>query len=371
MHTRSPVRVHVAMLLLGLVQSSAACRSQQPSIHDSTEALPEVAGWIVKSRPRGGIVAWSLPARLESVVRVPAAERVERFSTVHALAGPDAEGRIAYLEDRFFGEAEAERSHALKTIRVDGTEDRRIFERAGSAMWAGSAIGHGEVGKQLALAPTGGLVSFVSGLSPKQMPGSLLLNGTLEVWNVVDGVRVPSQQSALDLPMSWFQGGRQLCFVKLVARADLPASVGELDAYGSFVRSWDEVPAVHVLDLDSGRSRFLHVGWLPVVASDGRSELVGWWHSNSELAWRRVDVATGHTSPLPLPRDAQCLAALPFDRVVFRSAMGSEERATGRWPSGKPPRLAVWIARLGTGERASLLDDVDPLDCVSFGIDPK
>lgn len=371
MHTRSPVRVHVAMLLLGLVQSSAACRSQQPSIHDSTEALPEVAGWIVKSRPRGGIVAWSLPARLESVVRVPAAERVERFSTVHALAGPDAEGRIAYLEDRFFGEAEAERSHALKTIRVDGTEDRLVFERAGSAMWAGSAIGHGEVGKQLALAPTGGLVSFVSGLSPKQMPGSLLLNGTLEVWNVVDGVRVPSQQAALDLPMSWFEGGRQLCFVKLVARTDLPASVGELDACGSFVRAWDEVPAVHVLDLDSGRSRFLHVGWLPVVASDGRSVLVGWWHSDSELAWRRVDVATGQASPLPLPREAQCLAALPFDRVVFRAAMDSEEHASGRWPSGRPPRLAVWIARPGIDERASLLDDLDPLDCVSFGIAPK
>jgi len=370
MHTRKPCSNARCVILLVLLQSSTACHSQQAPIPDSTEPLPEVAGWIVKTLPRGGIVARSLPARNESVVRIPAAERVERFSTVHALAGPDAEGRIAYLEDRFFGEAEAERSHALKTIRVDGTADRRIFERAGSAMWAGSAIGHGEVGKQLALAPTGGLVSFVSGLNQKQMPGSLLLDGTLEVWNVVDGVRVPSQQAALDLPMSWLPDGKQLCFVKLVARADLPASVGELDAYGSFVRSWDEVPAIHVLDLDSGRSRFLHVGWLPVVASDGRSVLVGWWRSNSELAWRRVEVATGQASPMPLPRDAQCLAALPFDRVVFRSAMGSDERASGRWPSGKPPRMSVWIARLSTDERTPLLDDVDPLDYVSFGVAP-
>jgi hypothetical protein len=90
--------------------------------------------------------------------------------TIHALSGPDAEGRIAYIEDHFFVADEKNRRHLLKTIRLDGTHATELFSRPGDAMWAKSP-GHGEIGDDLALSPVGGRVAFLSGLVNTQMPG--------------------------------------------------------------------------------------------------------------------------------------------------------------------------------------------------------
>ena len=80
--------------------------------------------------------------------------------------------------------------HLLKTIRIDGTEDREVFSRPGSAMWATTAAGKGEIGRTLALAPTGGRVAFLSELASRQMPQALLHEGTIEIYGDRVGLRV-------------------------------------------------------------------------------------------------------------------------------------------------------------------------------------
>ena len=52
--------------------------------------------------------------------RRPAVNQID-MPTIHALSGPDIEGRIAYIEDHFFVANQKNRRHVLKTIRLDGT----------------------------------------------------------------------------------------------------------------------------------------------------------------------------------------------------------------------------------------------------------
>jgi hypothetical protein len=98
--------------------------------------------------------------------------------------------------------------HLLKAIYIDGTGDTALFSRPGDAMWATSAAGKGEIGKHLALAPTGGKVAFLSELSSKQMPGALFHQGTIELWDLNKKERLPLRTHALDQPLSWFPADR-------------------------------------------------------------------------------------------------------------------------------------------------------------------
>jgi hypothetical protein len=368
MRSKITPTIYIAMI------ASGTCASQVPTLAPpvAEPLASKVNGHIVWSAPRGEIAALSLPQMRKSVVRPRAPEGIDYFPTVHALSGPDTNGRIAYIEDHFFVANENDRKHLLKTVHTDGTGEAQIFERAGSAMWAGSPAGCGEVGSHLALAPSGGQVAFISGMTPRQMPGLLWSVGSIEVWDIVKKKQVATIPSAIDHPMSWFPDGKRLCYAKLVARSELPDAAPGLESYRDFLRSWDEVPAVYVFDVDAGRSVFLHVGWLPVVASNGKSVLVGGWISRSELAWNRVDMTTGESRPVQWPSDAQgAIAAVPDDLVVYWGwpAEGAVPRFTehNSQPGGRRPMLAIKVALLDSKTCQTLIPELDPRARVSFG----
>src|SRR5205807_755765 len=136
--------------------------------------------------------------------------------TIHALSGPDADGRIAYIEDHFFVANETDRRHLLKTIKLDGTQDTELFSRLGNAMWAATPAGHGEIGHHLALAPVHGRVAFLSGLSSVQMPSAYLHVGSVEIWDVDKKAGRKRDIRALDEGLAWFPDGKRLAYVKLV-----------------------------------------------------------------------------------------------------------------------------------------------------------
>lgn len=366
------------LTILIAVIGCSACTPQVPTVAapESKRLASRVHGYIVWSESRGKIAALSLPEMRESVVRSPAPEGVDTFSTVHALSGPDDQGRIAFVEDHFFVANEKERKHVLKTVRIDGTSDARIFERSGSAMWAGSHAGRGEIGDHLALAPSGGKVAFLSDLTPRQMPGLLWNAGLIEVWDVVKKTQITTIPGAIDQPMSWLPDGKRLCYVRLVARQELPQATVDPDRFGGFLKSRDQLPAVFVFDMDTGRSRFLHVGWLPVVASDGKSALVGGWVSRAELAWSRVDMETGESKPVRWPGDAQgAIAAVPGDLVVYWGwpTEGAVAQFTqhNSQASGRRPMLTIKVALLDSAEYQTLMPYLDPRANVCFGRAPR
>ena len=195
-------------------RNSKKPREPDPTIDgpEARDILGRITGYVVIARGTSEIVALSLPTMRETVVRPEPKEETDFYPTIHAISGPDSEGRIAYIEDYFFVKNKADRKHALKTIRVDGTADTEIFSRPGDAMWAR----HGEIGKYLALAPSGGKVALLSAVKKKQMPGALLGVGTIEIWDVARRKSLAVDAMALDQPMSWFPDGMRLAYVKLV-----------------------------------------------------------------------------------------------------------------------------------------------------------
>jgi hypothetical protein len=319
--------------LVGFIQF-IACGADDRAIPgpESKDLLKQFTGSVVRSQGEE-ILAVSLPDLKETVMRPVRAENANDFPGIHALSGPDGEGRIAYVEDH-------SKKHLLKFIRIDGTGDTTIFSRSGSALWAESAADKGEIGANLALAPRGGKVAFLSALSDKQMPGALFSQGTIEVWDLVKKKRLATKVSAIDQPMSWFPDGRRLAFVRFVDRTTLPKTgikVHEL-VQGDYMRDWKELPAVHVLDIESGHTEVVSLGSIPVVSGDGKTLFVGSWMSvlsttgkteysssgtaKTQLIWKRVDVATGSVVDVTWPyaqgfEQANGLIANPSDDLVL------------------------------------------------------
>ena len=200
-------------------------------------------------------------------------------------------------------------------------------------MWATTAAGNGEIGSHVALSPTGGQVAFISHTVNRQMPMALLTLGNIEIWNVADKTGSDTKVLALDHPMSWFPDGRRLAYATLVHRSELPPDAGGLEKFGSyFGETWDELPAVFIYDLESKKSRFFHVGWSPLVSSDGKSMLVGGWKGDDyDLgARRRRDRPNRPRSIHPVGRGSSRDRRTDLTYYVGLSHQGNQAQAHGK-----------------------------------------
>jgi WD40-like Beta Propeller Repeat len=365
-----------------------ACRADDRTVPgpESKDLLKQFTGYVVRSDGKE-ILTVSLPDLKETVMRPVRAENADDFPSIHALSGPDSDGRIAYIEDH-------SEKHRLKFIRIDGTGDTTIFSRSGSALWAESAAGKGEIGANLALAPRGGRVAFLSALSDKQMPGALLSQGTIEVWDLVKKQRLATKANAIDEPMTWFPDGRRLAFARFVDRTALPKTgikVHEL-LQGDYMRDWKELPAVHVLDIESGHTEVVSLGSIPVVSADGKSLFVGSWISvlsptgkteysssgtaKTQLIWKRVDIATGSTVDVTWPyaqgfEQANGLIANPSDDLVLYWGLPTAGTATKRSMIGSfragMTFVTVKAAVVNSDRFQTVLPQIDRRERVSFG----
>jgi hypothetical protein len=370
MTTRSVLQAFIVVNTLALLIGWAHGDERALTIEgpETEDLVSRVEGYVVWTQRRE-MVALSLPAMERAVVRRMATEDAEFFPIVHALSGPDREGRIAYIDDHFFVPDENDEKHLLKTIQVDGTGDAEIFSRPGNAMWATSF--NGEIGHHLSLAPSGGMVAFWSRLSNKQMPGALLFAGTIEIWDIDKKVRQDIKVEGLDEPMSWFPDGKRLAYVKLVPRDELPGGPVGLEEFGDFVKEWDELPAVHILDIESGQSTFVHLGLVSVVALDGRSMLVGAYNSASWW-WKRVDIESGESIQVQWPGDEGGPIAVPADNIVVYWGLPTAGTPIEYTKSNSPLRgpklmLTVKVALMDSDKFQTVVPYIDPRARVSFG----
>src|SRR5688572_10394921 len=90
---------------------------------EATGLVERLSGWLVlparlETRGLSAIRVIALPSREDHVIR-PAMPDGKTYY-IHALGGPDREGRIAYIQQAM-GEP-----YLVKTVRVDGSAEREI-----------------------------------------------------------------------------------------------------------------------------------------------------------------------------------------------------------------------------------------------------
>jgi hypothetical protein len=366
---QSRCRHSIAVAISGmLVPFMAGCEPALPP--EATIPGPEtsnlasgVTGYIVIGQLSGGITAVHLPDLVETVIRPPLPDDMGDSPTIHALSGPDADGRIAYIEDHYFVADERNQRHLLKTIKIDGTQDAELFTRPGDAMWAKSGIGTGRIGHHLALSPARGQVALVTYLAPVQMPRSLLHVGTIEIWDLQTKKGRETRIKAVDEGLAWFPDGRRLAYVKLAVPPRFAMSDEEVTSFGEGTEEWGAVPSVYVHDVDADTDSFLHVGYRPVVAADGKSVLV----ANLTNERRLVDAATRKSEVVTWPGGASAPVAIPAKEMVISWGLPTVGSKVKYSENNREMLLTLKIARFSSTEFQTVVPYIGRFSPVSFG----
>lgn len=279
------------------------------NVKEAEHLLQEIQGYIICDLPIGGIKVISLPDLRERTIRQPDKSTPEkheaRCPSIHVLSGPDNVGRIAFVENDM-----CRKEHFLKIRYIHGDErEDVIFSRKGDALWDNF------VGDDLALAPFGGYVAFIS---KAQSSDKWQAPHLLEIWDI----NKKSQILQKDLNASesgglcWFPDGKRIVYTKFIPRDEL-ARMGVVSE-GFAESGTDERPVVCVIyeyDVSNDTSRFLAVGSNPIISPDGASIFVSDYHRRAYN--RIVDTATGSFKPVDLPGNYGGAIAFVDNRMVL------------------------------------------------------
>lgn len=331
----------------------SGCSSRTPSVPPSMEVShlrPSVRGTFFFSEPGFKLTATSLTTGLTRLVLAP-----DRSRRVASVSGPDAEGTVAYLTlDKVGSET------SLRTARLDGTQDRLLVRRAST----------GSGWHPIALAPTGRRIACQAECSTVQMhaPKALLEEGVLEVWDTRSRQRSVPGARVLSMGMSWFPDGERLAVVRLVSSTEAPQLDEQPDGFGAEFRAWPTVPVVCIVDLRSGQSEMLHIGWLPVVSEDGACVLV----EDFQQRLRRVDVKSRTSSVTTLPGKIGSVLSLQRDHLAVYWGLPTEEDPLRRAPmyspvGGRPVLVSIRAAFLNSSQSQALVRHLDPRRPASVG----
>ena len=338
-------------------------RSTLPTVKgpEAKDLLPKITGAIVtRHRAEDGriteIAVLSLPDRKETVIRP---EKEEPYEYVSQVSGPDAEGRIAYVQENLTGG-----TARLKTIRADGSSDQVILLRSGKS--------YEVFGKHPVLSPTGNLIALIVGERSLDIPGNNLRTGSLEIWDIVRKIKLAISVEAEEHGLYWFPDGRRLAYVEFVSKKELPKFSLGPDDFGKEFSGWSRVPAVHVLDVMTGHRDLICMGWQPVVSADAKSILV----EDSEGHRRKVDIATGKFQVIQWPGalsaddHSSALAFLPGDLVLYWG-LPTEGSPVVRSPYGSfragTQMVTLKLAEIPSGKFQTVVPAIDPRHDLSFG----
>lgn len=319
-------------------------------------------GTVVSVNQEQAIVGIDTPSgRTHTVRQAPASAHAERPG-IWAIAGPDATGLVAFIEEHF-----PTPSYALKVIRLDGSQERTVFAHEGDPIWKRA------VGKHTAISRTGGRLALVGQMRGVQMPMALLDEGPLEVWDIAKGTNVTCGQ-VLDQGIAWFPDGHRLACVRLLPRDSLSAITSPEDGFGKLFAHWDRVPVVCIVDVDTGLMRPICQGIDPVISVEGDALLVADFTTESGVHWRRIQIDTGTAAAVLFSSDRMYLAfdgsgsslylqpptpGEPVDKTRYYSPLhGPSDLVTLRsGPIGRPTNAGDYIA-----------GGFDPRNVPSFGV---
>ena len=109
---------------------------------------------------------------------------------------------------------------------------------------------------------------------------------------------------------------------------------------------WGAVPSVYVHDFDADTDSFLHVGYRPVVAVDGKSVLV----ANLTNEIRLVDATTGKSEVVTWPGGASAAVAIPAEDMVISWGLPTAGSKVKYAENSREMLLTLKIARIKSTE---------------------
>jgi hypothetical protein len=320
-------------------------------------------GVVIRDEPVGGILAMDLPSRTVRTIKPASVLGLDQ------LAGPDRNGWIVYCYTSGYNSAATTQVRTFWAIRVDGAGDHALFRRT-------EPIAFDAMGGQMALSPVGHHLAFVTDLSGVQMtkPDAWLESGNLQVWNISTKAGGSVGITARDSALSWFPNGRRLAYAALVPNRWAGSLAASPDGFGKSWDRWPRVPAAHILDVKSGKVRFVCIGDDPVVSLDGKAVLVRDYDSRL----RMVNVATGAWRPVQLPGQAwsysKSVIAFKGNSFLYWAVptAGTAPKATKNNSPLVGPKwmLGLKVADVSTGGYETVWQDLDPRRDVDFGPPP-
>ena len=320
---------------------------------------PAILGVIVTADQEKNLISVDVPTGRIRTVRTRPPRTENSGASIWSVCGPDQSGRVAFIEIYFPTPA-----HALKTIRLDGSAEQTIFHRDGDPIWKEAA------GRSMALSATGGKVALVGQMHGVQMPAALLDEGPLEIWRLETKSQV-SHGLVLDDGVAWFPDARQLACVRLLPRDKVPAAAKLDDEFGRLFANWDRVPAVCILDVDSGQERIVCQGTSPVIADDGRTMLVADFAEGKGLHWRRVDLATGAAAAVSFSLNRTYIALAASGDSLYVALPGPDEPSglTKYYSPLRGPQrlLSLRFGKFDAATGRTIAGGFDPRSPVSFG----
>ncbi len=320
------------------------------------------------------IQAIDIPSGRSRSVLGPATELPGGYNSffVWAAAGPDDSGQVAFIEAHG---TPKDNSYAMKIIRIDGSGQRTIVHRQGDVIWKRA------VGRSLALPAQGSKVALVGEMHGTQMPGALLEEGPLEIWDVTPGAAATPlvRTMVLDCGLAWLKDGKHIACVRLVPRSWVPANGANAisdpapDGFGNLFAKWDRVPAICIVNAETGEQRTLCAGACPILSTDGQTMLVADLQGNHQPQWRKVDVMSGAFQTVPTPpgklyRRYVALGASD-DCLYLQLPQPGETSGITKYYSplvGARQLFLLKAGKLGQAEGKTIGNDFDPRSDVSF-----
>jgi len=148
------------------------------------------------------------------------------------------------------------------------------------------------------------------------------------------------------------------------------AVVAVLLSAAPVMRAWTRVPVVHEFDIETGKSRALHVGERPVVSLDGKLVLL----RDFELHWRVLDLTSNQSKPFAAAGAISpgAIAFVDPNTVLFWAwpTEGTPIKFTEHYSPLAGPRQmrALKLVDLRDGRFQTAAPFVDPRRSVSFGV---
>ncbi len=366
--SRSSSLMVAVLLLVSLAERPACCLgygSSQFTVAgpEATDLLGKIPGQILISEgPLGCLTDLDVPTVKSTRLTVIGNIDAHDPPVIKGLSGPDQQGRIVFLEDHHF--VQRQERHLLRAITSQGQEATVIFSGPGNVLWDDA------VSQRIALAAIGGNVACITKLQPVEMrnPDTFLQCGKLEIWNIATQAQYVIAVTALDEGLSWFPDGKRLAYVELVSNNARDPGTQNFKDFGKDFKAWAKVPVTIILDTSTGKKSRLHLGWNPVVSSDGKCVLV------EDLDWERrlIDLTTGKSQPVRWPGAyGPAIALIEGKYVVYwglpTSGTGLRYTTNNSPLVGKKLMLTLKVAELNTNKFQTIVPYLDPRTQVSFG----